>query len=127
MLSQAARERRLAAAERSQLKRNDLLLPHGLAATELLAWRAALSSHKGLKRAWLARKHVRYLQAVPAYLLVIEFSAIKWVSGATLQRVADCLPEGVNCLVLNKAASRSAGRQIKGVEGSLIFAPDTER
>jgi Zn-dependent protease with chaperone function len=127
MLSQAARERRLAATERSQLKRNDLLLPHGLPPAELLAWLAALSSQKGLKRAWLARKQVRYLQAVPAYLLVIEFSAIKWVSGATLQRVANSLPESVSCLVLNKAVKRSAGRQIREVEGSLIFAPGVER
>jgi len=127
MLSQAAHERRLAAAERSQLKRNDLLLAHGLPPAGLLAWRTVLFSQKGLKRAWLARKHVRHLQAVPAYLLVIEFSALKWVSGSTLQGVANALPEGVSCLVLNKAAHRSAGRQISRIEGSLIFTRSPQR
>jgi len=122
MLSQAAHERRVASAERSMLSRGDLLLPHALPSTELLAWRAVLSSEDGLKRAWLARKQVRYLQAVPAYVLVIEFQPLKWVSSATLQRLAQSLPDSVSCLVLNKAARRRGWRQVAKVEGSLIFA-----
>jgi len=122
MLSQAAHERRVASAERSMLRRGDLLLPHGLPPTELLAWRAVLSSENGLKRAWLARKQVRHLQALPAYVLVIEFRALRWVGATTLQRMAQSLPDSVSCLVLNKAARRRAWRQVAKVEGSLIFA-----
>lgn len=123
VLSQAARERKLAAAERHELKRHDALLPHGLPATELLLWLAALSGQKGLRRAWLVRREVRYLRAVPAYALAVEFSAFSWVSDSTLQQIANSLPDGVSCLVLNKAARGRAWRQVAKVEGSLIFAP----
>jgi hypothetical protein len=127
MLSQAAQERKLAAAERSELKRNDALLPHGLPPAELLPWLAALSDHQALKRAWLVRRQVRYLRAVPAYALAVEFGALKWVSDSTLQQIANSLPDGVSCLVLNKAAKRRAWRQIAKIEGSLIFAPGAAR
>jgi Zn-dependent protease with chaperone function len=127
ILAQAAHERRLASTERSMLRRGDLLMPHGLSSTELLAWRAVLSSEEGLKRAWLARKQVRHLQAVPAYVLVIEFRALKWVSGTTLQRLAQSLPESVSCLVLNQTARRRAWRQVAKVDGSMIFASGAAR
>jgi Zn-dependent protease with chaperone function len=127
MLSQAARERKLAAIERGELKRHDILLPHGLPPAELLPWFAALSGHKEVKRAWLARRQVRYLRAVPAYALVVEFAALKWVSDSKLQQIASSLPDGVSCLVLNKAAKRRAWRQIAKLEGSLIFAPGAAR
>ena len=74
-------------------------------------------------RAWLARRQVRYLRAVPAYALVVEFTAFKWVSNVTLQEIANSLPDGVSCLVLSKAAKRRAWRQIAKLEGALIFAP----
>ena len=127
MLSQAARERKLAAAERSELKRNDALLPHGLQPAELLPWLAELSDHQALKRAWLVRRQVRYLRAVPAYALAVEFAALKWVSDSTLQQIANSVPDGVSCLVLNKATKRRAWRQIAKIEGSLIFAPGAVR
>ncbi len=92
MLSQAARERKLAAIERGELKRHDAMLPHGLPPAELLPWFATLSGHKGVKRAWLARRQVRYLRTVPAYALVVEFAALKWVSDSTLQQIANSLP-----------------------------------
>ncbi len=121
VLSQAAQERQLAAAERSELRRKDALNHHGLRPAELLPWRAVLDGHKGVKRAWLARKEVRYLQAVPAYVLVVEFAALSWVSDSTLKAVASSLPEDVSCLVLDKAANGGAWRQIREVERSLIF------
>jgi hypothetical protein len=127
MLSQAARERKLAAIERGDLKRHDAMLPHGLQPAELLSWFATLSSHKGVKRAWLARRQVRYLRTVPAYALVVEFAALKWVNDSTLQQIANSLPDGVSCVVLNKAAKRRAWRQIAKLEGSLIFAPGAAR
>ncbi len=126
-LAQAARERKLAAIERGELRRHDALVPHGLPAAQLLSWFATLSGHKGVKRAWLARRQVRYLRAVPAYALVIEFAALKWVGDSTLQQIANSLPDGVSCLVLNKAAKRRAWRQIAKLEGALIFAPGAAR
>jgi hypothetical protein len=123
MLAQAARERKLAAIERGQLNRQDPLLHHGLPPSDLLPWFAVLSGHKDVKRAWLARRQVRYLRTVPAYALVVEFAALKWVSESTLQQIANSLPDGVSCLVLNKAAKRRAWHQIAKIEGSLIFAP----
>jgi hypothetical protein len=122
MLSQAARERKLAAAERSKLKRHGALRPHGLPATKLLLWFAALSDQKGVKRAWVARTEVRHLRSVPAYALAVEFGTLSWVSSSTLQQIANALPEGVSCVVLNKATKRGAWRQIANVKGSLIFA-----
>ena len=122
ILSEAAQERKLAAAERGELKRHDALLPHGVPATELLPWLDALSHHKELKRAWLARRKVLYLEAVPAYALAVEFGGLGLVSHATLQRIANSLPEGVSCLVLNKTTKRRAWRRIANVDGSLIFA-----
>jgi hypothetical protein len=127
MLSQAARERKLAAIERGEFMRHDILLPHGLPPSELLPWFAVLSDHTDMKRAWLARRQVRYLRAVPAYALVVEFAALKWVSDSTLQQIANALPDGVSCLVLNKAVKRRAWRQIAKLEGSLIYAPGAAR
>ena len=121
MLSQAALERRLAAGERSELKRHQALQPHGLRQSELVCWLAALSGRTGLKRAWLARRNVRYLRTLPAYVLAVEFGALTWVSASTLQQIALSLPEGVSCLVLNKVVKRRAWCQIAKVEGSLIF------
>jgi hypothetical protein len=65
---------------------------------------------------------VRYLKAVPAYALAVDFGALGWVSNSTLQQIGNSLPEGVSCLVLNKATKRRAWREIAKVEGSLIFA-----
>jgi hypothetical protein len=70
---------------------------------------------------------VRYLREVPAYALAVEFCALTWVSNATLRQIANSLPHGVSCLVLNKATKRRAWRQIAKVEGSLIFAPAAAR
>jgi len=127
ILSQAARERQLAAAERSDLVRKDVLEPHGLSSAQLLPWFAALQGHRGLKRAWLARKQVRYLRNVPAYVLVVELSVFKWVSSSTLDKLADSLPPDASCLVLDKAAKRGALRRIGKVEDSLIFPADPSR
>jgi Zn-dependent protease with chaperone function len=121
MLSQAAHERQLAAAERSELRRKDTLDHHGLAPADLLPWLAVLSGHKAVKRAWLARKAVRHLRAVPAYVLIVEFGMLSWVGSSTLTAVAASLPDELSCLVLNKAANGSAWRQIRKVEGTQIF------
>jgi hypothetical protein len=44
-----------------------------------------------------------------------------------LQQIANALPDGVSCLVLNKAVKRRAWRQIAKLEGSLIYAPGAAR
>jgi hypothetical protein len=82
---------------------------------------AVLSAHNAVKRAWLARKVVRHLRAVPAYVLIVEFGMLSWVGSSTLTGVASSLPDEVSCLVLNKAANGSAWRQIRKVEGAQIF------
>ena len=74
ILSQVARERQLANVERATLKRKDVLESHAIAAAGLTAWMRALVQQPGLKRAWLARKQVAHLAAVPAYVLIVRVS-----------------------------------------------------
>jgi Zn-dependent protease with chaperone function len=120
-LVQFARERTLAQAERSTLRSRDELMPHGLAADALRPWVDAVRGHKGVKRAWLARKRVQHLPRDPAYLLVIEFGSLTFVSQSTLQTLVRRLPPYVSCLVLNKSANGSAYRKIRKIQGSAIF------
>jgi hypothetical protein len=65
---------------------------------------------------------VKHLQAVPAYLLIVEFSTFQWVTDQMMNAVAASLPSDVSCLVLHKGANHSAARRIKQIDGSLIFA-----
>jgi Zn-dependent protease with chaperone function len=122
ILSQVARERHLAAMERATLKRKDVLEPHAIPAAGLTSWMAALAQQPGLRRAWLARRRVAHLPAVPAYLLIVEFGAFQWVSDQMMNAVAASLPGEVSCLVLHKATHISAYRRIKRVGGSVIFS-----
>jgi Zn-dependent protease with chaperone function len=122
ILTQVARERHLAAAERATFKRKDVLEPHAVPAAGLTAWMAALAQQPGLKRAWLARRRVAHLSAVPAYLLIVEFSSFQWVSDQMMNAVAASLPGDVSCLVLHKTTHMAACRRIKRVAGSLILS-----
>ena len=120
MLSIVARERFLATAERRTFKRRDMLLAHGLSQVQLGRWLAGLSDQP-VQRAWLAQRRVRYLQSVPAYVLVVEFSAMKCVTDITLAAVVKALPAGVDCLVLNRSALGCGPRAIRRISGSLIL------
>ena len=122
ILSQVARERQLANMERATLKRKDVLEPHAIAAAGLTSWMAALVQQPGLKRAWLARRQVAHLAAVPAYVLIVEFGRFEWVRDAMLNAVAASLPGDVSCLVLQGATHPAASRRVKRVAGSLIFS-----
>ena len=122
ILSQVARERQLAALERASLKRRDVLEAHAIAATGLKPWMAALAQQPGLKRAWLARRRVAHLAAVPAYVLIVEFESFRWVSDAMINAVAASLPGDVSCLVLHSSAHPGAARRVKRVPGSLMFS-----
>jgi Zn-dependent protease with chaperone function len=121
ILTQVARERHHASVERATFKRKDVLEPHSIPAARLTPWRVALAEQPGLKRAWLARRRVKHLQAVPAYLLIVEFSTFQWVTDQMMNAVAASLPSDVSCLVLHKGAHHSAARRIKQIDGALIF------
>ncbi|MEO8631102.1 MAG: hypothetical protein ABI612_23835 [Betaproteobacteria bacterium] len=121
MLSIVARERFLASAERRTYKRRDMLLAHGLSQVQLRPWLSGLSDQPGLQRAWLAQRRVRFLQSVPAYVLVVEFFALKCVMDITLAAVVKALPADVDCLVLNRSALGRAPRAIRRISGSLIL------
>jgi hypothetical protein len=121
ILSQVARERQLAAAERATLKRKDGLEPHGIGATDLRAWMSALAQQPGLKRAWLARRKVQHLAAVPAYVLIVEYQGFQWVSDAMLNAVAASLPGNVSCLVMHSTSHPGAARRARHIGRSLIF------
>jgi Zn-dependent protease with chaperone function len=121
ILSQVALERQLAASERAALKRRDVLEPHAITAAGLTAWMAALAQQPGLKRAWLARRRVAHLAAVPAYVLIVEYQGLQWVSDAMLNAVAASLPGNVSCLVIHGKTHPGAARRVKRVARSLIF------
>lgn len=122
ILWQVARERQLASAERAVLKRKDVLEPHALTGTGLTPWMAALAAHDCVKRAWVVRRRVQHLPAMPAYVLVVEFRAFAWVSESTMNSIAAALPGEVSCLVLRASHPLGATRRVKRVQGSLIFS-----
>ena len=124
ILSQVAHERQLAEAERKALARDDVLEPHGLTQTQLAEWRAVLARQTRLKHAWLVRKRVRHLQSVPAYVLVVDFSALTWVTRNMLRGVVDDLSAQASCLVLHKGTNPGASRRVRKVADSFIFRVD---
>ncbi|HTT36047.1 MAG TPA: M48 family metalloprotease [Burkholderiales bacterium] len=121
ILSQVAYERELAEAERKVLGRRDTLEPHELSESQLHEWRTVLARQTRLKRAWLVRKRVQHLQSVPAYVLVLEFSALAWVTRSMLRSVVEELSAQASCLVLHKSTNRAASRRVRKVAGSFIF------
>ena len=121
ILSQVAHERQLAATERRELRRGDLLEPHGLTEAQIAEWRTVLARQKRLKRAWLARKHVQHLKSVPAYVLVMEFGLLTWVTRSMLRSVLDNLPAEASCLVLHKSPASGVHRRIRKIADSIIF------
>ncbi len=120
-LEDVQRERDLASHERSQLKKKDVLAPHALDEETLAAWRETLASQKGLKRAWLARKRVRYLQKLPAYVLVVEFRLFTSANDERLSQLSEQLSMGQTCLVVVKGKNASAHRRVSEFRGSLIY------
>jgi Zn-dependent protease with chaperone function len=111
-------ERKLAALERAHLRRRDVLAAHGLNASALASCVEALRGERSVKRAWLARKQVRYLARVPAYVLCVEYRLFTRSDAGRLLRLAHTL-DGVNsCIALADARSR---RRLRRIEGALIF------
>jgi Zn-dependent protease with chaperone function len=121
ILSQVARERQLAAAERRELRHADMLEPHGLTEPQIAEWRAVLARQKRLKRAWLVRKRVQHLQSVPAYVLVMDFGLLTWVTRSMLRAVLDNLPAEASCLVLHKSPTGGAHRRIKKIPDAFVY------
>lgn len=117
-LQEIARERDLASLERSQLRSQDRLEPHGLGAADLAPWIEALRAERSVVRAWLARKQVDHLARVPAFVLCVQLKLLSTGGDSTLGRLADALSGGHSCLALS---SRRAQRRLRALGGALIF------
>jgi len=120
-LEDVQRERALASRERGELKKKDLIEPHALDNGTMAVLREVLAGQKGLKRAWLARKRVQYLQKLPAFVLVVEYGMFTSVNDERLARLAEQLSAGQTCLVIVKGKHASA-RRVVALPGSLIYS-----
>lgn len=126
ILLQLSLEARLAGAERAKFTRKDTFEAHGLSPAQLPAWAAAVATHK-VKRAWLVRKNVTFLQHKPAYVLMLEFGFFQWVSETTLQAVTRSLPQGEGCLVVNRSGLGHMRRKIERAAGGCLWTAAPRR
>ena len=117
-LQQVHQERQLAAVERAQLRRQDVLGPHGLAHDALADWREVLGNDSRVKRAWLVRKAVRHMQRVPAYVLCVQFRAFSTGTERRLAQLVQGLSGHRSCLVITGARPM---RRLRKVEGALVY------
>jgi hypothetical protein len=79
-----------------------------------------LAGQAGPNRAWLARKRVRYLQKLPAYVQVVENGLFTSVNHQRLAQLAERLSSGQTCLVIVKGKHASAKR-VSTMPGSMIY------
>jgi Zn-dependent protease with chaperone function len=117
-LQQVQLERQLASLERAQLRANDVLGPHGLERAGLAPCVEALRNERTVRRAWLARKQVRHLARIPAYVLCVEYKLLRSGNENRLAHLADALGAGRTCLVVSSASAR---RRVRKIERALIF------
>jgi Zn-dependent protease with chaperone function len=117
-LQQVQQDRNLAGLERAQLRSQDVLVPHGLTREALTAFLHALEGEPKVRRAWLARKRVRHLSRVPAYVLCVQFKLLGFGGESDLERLSATLSEGHSCLAV---AGLRARRRLRKVDGALIF------
>jgi hypothetical protein len=117
-LQQVQQERQLAAAERAQLRVQDVLHPHGLDADALASWIEVLSRDKSVRRAWLARKQVRHLPRIPAYVLCVQFKLLSSGGESRLAQLGNASSAGHDCLAVSGVR---ATRRLRKLDGALIF------
>jgi len=117
-LQQVQQERQLAAAERSQLRAQDVLHPHGLEQDTLAEWIEVLESDQTVRRAWLARKQVRHLARIPAYVLCVQFKMLSTGGEGRLTQIGNALSAGRSCLAVT---GTRASRRLRKLDGALIF------
>lgn len=115
------RERELAMLERNELKGVDGLEPHGLSEEDLAPWRDLLAGEKCAKRAWLARRRVRHLPKLPAYVLVLDLGLFSTASDERLAQLGERLSVGHTCLVVSTSSHRAAHRFVRRSYGALIY------
>jgi hypothetical protein len=115
------RERELAMLERNELRRADELEPHGVPDEDLAPWRDLLAGEKGVKRAWLARRQVRHLPKLPAYVLVVELGLFSAASDDRLAQLGERLSVGHTCLVVSMGSHRAVHRFVRRLRGALIY------
>jgi Zn-dependent protease with chaperone function len=116
------RERQLAMLERCELKRVDALEPHGLREEDLAAWRELLAGETGIKRAWLARRRVRHLSKLPAYVLIVDPGLFSTASDERLAQLGERLSVGHTCLVVSTSSHPAAHRFVRRLYGALIYS-----
>jgi hypothetical protein len=117
-LQQLQQERQLAQVERAQLRAQDVLEPHELSEAALEAWLQVLQTRSDVRRAWLARKGVRHLPRIPAYVLCVELKLFSRGGDSRLARLAEALNHDHSCLVVSGWRMR---RRLRQVDGALIF------
>jgi Zn-dependent protease with chaperone function len=117
-LQQVQQERQLAAMERAQLRAREQLHPHGLDEDALAEWIEVLDSDKTVRRAWLARKQVRHLPRIPAYVLCVQFKLLSSGAEGRLAQLGNALSAGHSCLALTGTRAR---RRLSKLDGALIF------
>jgi hypothetical protein len=117
----------LARRERARVHSNDRLLPHGLDAGVVAAFSASLEQVAGIKRAWLARKAVRYQPERPLYVLGILSDARWWKPpsrAAEKQLVArisrECRAPG-DTLIVSLRLSSAFRAPLRRIRGSEIY------
>jgi Zn-dependent protease with chaperone function len=118
----------LARRERSRVLAGDRLLPHGLSAELVAAFARNLEQVGGVKRAWLARKALKFRPERPLYVLGVLADAPWWkpvsrgAEKELIERISrECRAPGDTLIVslrLN-SAFRAPLRRIRGAEISL--------
>ena len=115
-----------AQAERGRISARDSFEPHGLPADAVEALRKRLGLVPAVRKAWLARKQVRYLPAQPH--LVLAFTVSWWSLNtenkgrAALNRIVELVefPAPVSVLYLQGGYAR-VGKKLRKIEGSRIL------
>ena len=64
---------------------------------------------------------MKHMQAVPAYLLVVDFGALRWIGDAALESITKSLPADISCLIVNRSMRNGAHRKIKALAGALVY------
>ena len=117
------------AGERRRLRAGDYLTPYQLPEPSLATLRKACATHPEVTRAFLVRKHTRWLREQPCVMLAIECS-VPWyrpASGATagaaglalLQRIV--LPEAADLFVIPIEPRTALRRRLGRIRGAMIY------
>jgi Zn-dependent protease with chaperone function len=117
----------LARRERARVHSNDRLLPHELDAASIAAFTGNLEQVGGVKRAWLARKALRYQPERPLYVLGVLSDAPWWrpvassVEKELMARISrECRPPG-DTLIISLRLNATFRTPLRRIRGSDIY------